>query len=447
MTNFKSSMKWHVNKAKKRKRTINQLIIEGKSLYLFSETNWLRLKVCEFCENPYFEYFILYLIAMNSLLMAIDAPILKDPYSTETINQLIFFISVAFVVESILKIFVLGFVSGKHAYLKDPFNGLDFAIVCISILNFILTRTAGNNKLGFLKAFRALRALRPLRLVSKNEGMKNVVNSLLSSIPALFNVFLISILFYFVFGIIGVQTLMGRFADCSDPAYNSKTDCLAAGQEWVQPKGNFNNIGNSMIVFFEISTLEDWVSYMYRAIYAGPVDQSQEEKGNLWIALVFVAFIFITSFFILNLFISVIVSKFSEQKMKMEGMANLNDEQKEWVRIQRYMVDAQVQVDCKRFEGFRGKVFDVVESPKFEYFISAMIILNTLLMCMDYHGASEYYENVLFWLNNVFLLIFTVEAVLKLTAYGPRYYFFVNWNKFDFSIVIISLVTINDSIA
>jgi hypothetical protein len=113
-------------------------------------------------------------------------------------------ISVAFVAECILKIFVLGFAIGKYAYLKDPFNILDFTIVCVSILNFILNRVRGAPNFQFMKAFRALRALRPLKLVSKNEGMKNVINSLLNSIPALFNVFLISILFYFVFGIIGV---------------------------------------------------------------------------------------------------------------------------------------------------------------------------------------------------------------------------------------------------
>lgn len=109
-----------------------------------------------------------------------------------------------FIVESVLKIFVLGFAIGKHAYLKDPFNVLDFTIVCISIINFVVNRIKGVPKLSFIKAFRTLRALRPLKLVSKNEGMKNVVNSLLNAIPSLFNVFLISLLFYFVFGIIGV---------------------------------------------------------------------------------------------------------------------------------------------------------------------------------------------------------------------------------------------------
>lgn len=61
------------------------MVVEGKSLYLFSEKNWLRIKVSRFCENPYFEYVILYLIALNSILMALDTPILEDKFSKNTI--------------------------------------------------------------------------------------------------------------------------------------------------------------------------------------------------------------------------------------------------------------------------------------------------------------------------------------------------------------------------
>lgn len=122
------------------------------------------------------------------------------------------------------------------------------------------------------------------------------------------------------------------------------------------------------------------------------------------------------------------MSKFSEQKMKMEGMSNLNEEQKEWVKIQRYMVEAEVQVECKRHEGFRGKVFDFVEHARFEYFISLVIVMNTVLMCIDYSDASKTYKKVLDQINNVFLYVFTIECILKLIAYGPRFYFFVKWN-------------------
>lgn len=125
------------------------------------------------------------------------------------------------------------------------------------------------------------------------------------------------------------------------------------------------------------------------------------------------------------------------------------------------MVDAEVQVRYDKFEqgetSFRARVQSIVDPigrpneppppPYFEYFISLIIILNTVLMCCEYTGASDHYNEVLNQLNNVCLYVFILEAVLKLIAYGPRFYFFVNWNRFDFIIVVISLVTINDRIA
>jgi len=35
---------------------------------------------------------------------------------------------------------------------------------------------------------------------------------------------------------------------------------------------------------------------------------------------------------------------------------------------------------------------------------------------------------------------------LKITAYGFMYYWHVNWNKFDFIIVVMSLVAVNESL-
>ena len=59
---------------------------------------------------------------------------------------------------------------------------------------------------------------------------------------------------------------------------------------------------------------------------------------------------------------------------------------------------------------------------------------------MEYYGAPADYLNVLVMFNYVFVGIFTVEAILKLLGLGPRYYFYIDWNKFDFAIVVISLL-------
>lgn len=166
-----------------------------------------------------------------------------------------------------LKIFVMGFAKGKYTYLKDNYNRLDFVIVVFSIISWILEGMDTGIDITYLKALRALRALRPLKLVSKNEGMKLVVNSILASIPNLINVFLISILFYFVFGVLGISMLMGKVSFCSiEPETMDKLPCLAAGAEWVTPQNNYNNVFSSMITFFEVSTLETWPDIMFAAI-------------------------------------------------------------------------------------------------------------------------------------------------------------------------------------
>lgn len=43
------------------------------------------------------------------------------------------------------------------------------------------------------------------------------------------------------------------------------------------------------------------------------------------------------------------------------------------------------------------------------------------------------------------MLIFTSEAVLKLIGLGPTYYFYEDWNKFDFSVVILSLISLMET--
>jgi len=162
-----------------------------------------RRWVADIIGDPYFESFIYHLIGLNSILLMIDEPVLENTYSKKSISFMQDIISLIFLLEALVKIFVMVFVIGKHTYLREPFNILDFVIVLLSIISYILDYVSKID-ISYIRAFRALRALRPLKLVSKNDGMKMIVNSLLSSIKQLVNVMLIAILFFFVFGIIGI---------------------------------------------------------------------------------------------------------------------------------------------------------------------------------------------------------------------------------------------------
>lgn len=123
----------------KNKSTAKEIVLEGKSCFIFSPENKIRLKVRSLVKHPYFENFIYYLIALNSLLLALDEPNLdKESYVKHTIDVMVTIISIAFIIEALLKIIAMGFVCGKHAYLRDSWNILDFIIVMTSIANWII---------------------------------------------------------------------------------------------------------------------------------------------------------------------------------------------------------------------------------------------------------------------------------------------------------------------
>ena len=106
-------------------------------------------------------------------------------------------------------------------------------------------------------------------------------------------------------------------------------------------------------------------------------------------ALLYIMFIFITCLFVMNLFISVIVSKFNEEKARSEGTAGLSEEQKEWVKIQRFLVECEpLTIPVEPTNACRKFFFKVSISNPFELFISVVILLNTVLLCMDYEGAA-----------------------------------------------------------
>jgi len=44
-----------------------------------------------------------------------------------------------------------------------------------------------------------------------------------------------------------------------------------------------------------------------------------------------------------------------------------------------------------------------------------------------------------------FLIFFACEGFMKILAYGFKYYWYINWNKFDFVVVFLSLIVIDES--
>ena len=63
-------------------------------------------------------------------------------------------------------------------------------------------------------------------------------------------------------------------------------------------------------------------------------------------------------------------------------------------------------------------------------------------MSMLYVGQPDWYSIALEYANLIFAGIFTIEAILKIVAFGPGAYFRSNWNLFDFFIVVATILGI-----
>ena len=179
---------------------------------MFGPENSFRNSLHAFANKWYFEGFILTIIFISTITMAIDNP-LNDPDGdlARVLNIVDIVITSLFICESLIKIIVYGLLfNGEESYLRVSWNIMDFLIIIFSLISIIFSSL----NIEFIKVIRMLRVLRPLRLISRNDGLKIAVISLINAIPSIINALVIAILFFILFAIFGTTYFKGRFYYC-----------------------------------------------------------------------------------------------------------------------------------------------------------------------------------------------------------------------------------------
>lgn len=163
-------------------------------------------------------------------------------------------------------------------------------------------------------------------MISRNEGLKLAVLSLINSIPEIINVLIIALLFFILFGIFGTNYFKGKFHYCHTDkiedlinisSLHSKWDCLNSGGEWLNSIVNFDNIFFSMMSLFVLMSTEGWADIMFKGVDATDIDLLPQENMNVGWFFFFMAFMVIGSMFTLNLFVSIVVNTYYGEKEKL----------------------------------------------------------------------------------------------------------------------------------
>ncbi|XP_070174402.1 sodium channel protein 1 brain-like isoform X2 [Littorina saxatilis] len=415
---------------------------------------WMKLRsaVMKLVDNDIFEYGILFLILAGSATLGIedyDYQLLPDTAPLKKITLMVnnVFASL-FLAEMVLRWLAFGLTR----YFTSVWTIIDFIVVMVSMTSIISKDYF--DELPSIRALVALRALRPLRVISRIQGMKIVVNSLMRAIPAILNVFMVSLVFWLIFCVMGVQFFAGTFYKCIDINTEEKIDvltkaeCLATNNSyWFNSHINFDNVGNGFLALFQVATFEGWMEIMQDAVDSVGEDFQPIFENSLYTYLYFVAFIICGSFFSLNLVIGVIIDNFNALKKKYEGSyldAFLTLNQRNYYNTLKKMSARKPQkiITPPKYR-FQKIFYELSVSDRFELILMTVVFLNMIVMGAEYYKyvIPCAWREVMFMLEIAFSTFFTLEALLKIVGLR-QHYFTVPWNVYDFTVAVFSFTNV-----
>ncbi|XP_052356644.1 voltage-dependent P/Q-type calcium channel subunit alpha-1A-like isoform X3 [Oncorhynchus keta] len=253
-----------------------------------------QYRMWEFVVSPPFEYTIMAMIALNTIVLMMKYDGASPAYEAVLANLNIVFTSL-FSMECVLKIIAFGVLN----YFKDAWNIFDCVTVLGSITDILVTEL-GNNfiNLSFLRLFRAARLIKLLR---QGETIRILLWTFVQSFKALPYVCLLIGMLFFIYAIIGMQ-LFGNIGMEEEEG------------SAINEHNNFRTFFQALMLLFRSATGEAWHDIMLSCLGGKLCDplagNTEPECGSQFAYLYFVSFIFFCSFLMLNLFVAVIMDNF-----------------------------------------------------------------------------------------------------------------------------------------
>nr|XP_027780466.1 voltage-dependent T-type calcium channel subunit alpha-1G isoform X25 [Marmota flaviventris] len=391
------------------------------SAYIFPPQSRFRLLCHRIITHKMFDHVVLVIIFLNCITIAMERPKI-DPHSAEriflTLSNYIF--TAVFLAEMTVKVVALGWCFGEQAYLRSSWNVLDGLLVLISVIDILVSMVSdsGTKILGMLRVLRLLRTLRPLRVISRAQGLKLVVETLMSSLKPIGNIVVICCAFFIIFGILGVQLFKGKFFVCQGEDtrnITNKSDCAEASYRWVRHKYNFDNLGQALMSLFVLASKDGWVDIMYDGLDAVGVDQQNFHKCR---------------------------QHQEEEEARRREEKRLRRLEKKRRSKEKQMAEAQCKPYYSDYSRFRLLVHHLCTSHYLDLFITGVIGLNVVTMAMEHYQQPQILDEALKICNYIFTVIFVLESVFKLVAFGFRRFFQDRWNQLDLAIVLLSIMGI-----
>nr|CAH8840092.1 unnamed protein product [Trichobilharzia regenti] len=460
-------------------QTQGKPVLPYSSMFIFAPTNAIR-RFCHFVVNlRYFDLFIMIVICASSIALAAEDPISEQSKRNTILEHFDYAFTGVFTIELILKVIDLGVVLHPGSYFRDTWNILDAIVVFFALVAFVVrsatslgrigTSTSAKN-LNTIKSLRVLRVLRPLKTINRVPKLKAVFDCVISSLKNVFNILIVYWLFQFIFAVIAVQLFQGKFFYCNDVSKVTREDCqgqfidfndrgvpYVQNRTWRTRDFNYDNVIHAILTLFTVTTGEGWPAVLRNSIDSTIADRGPTPDFRQEMAIFYVVFFIVFPFFFVNIFVALIIITFQNQGENELIELDLDKNQKRCID---FAINARplCRYMPKDKRSMKYRVWRLVVSTPFEYYIMVMIAINTLILMMKYHRqeqksyftasvdteqqAYHNYCNTLLYFNSAFTVMFSIECMLKIMAFGPKNYFRDRWNIFDFITVIGSITDV-----
>ncbi|KAJ8934780.1 hypothetical protein NQ318_005622, partial [Aromia moschata] len=364
-------------------------------------------------------------------------PVDEKSYRNKVLDKFDYAFTGVFAVEMFLKIIDLGIILHPGSYLREVWNIMDAVVVICALVSmgFDFAKRPAATNLSTIKSLRVLRVLRPLKTIKRVPKLKAVFDCLVNSLKNVINILIVYILFQFIFAVIAVQLFNGKFFYCTDASKFTEATCQGQyfvydedsdvpqveTRQWSLQKFHYDDVAMAMLTLFAVQTGEGWPQVLQNSMAATYEDRGPIQNFRIEMSIFYIVYFVVFPFFFVNIFVALIIITFQEQGEAELQSGEIDKNQKSCIDFTIQARPLERYMPNKR-NSFKYKIWRVVVSTPFEYFIMMLIVFNTLLLMMKYDKQGETYTNTLKYLNWGFTGMFTVECLLKIIAFGVRYH-------------------------
>ncbi|TSR16030.1 Voltage-dependent R-type calcium channel subunit alpha-1E [Bagarius yarrelli] len=409
------------------------------SMFIFKSRNPIR-RICHYIVTlRYFEMTILLVIVASSIALAAEDPVCTNSERNRVLRYFDYvFLLVCFTFEMIIKMIDQGLILHDGSYFRDLWNILDFIVVVGALIAFALTNNKGRD-IKTIKSLRVLRVLRPLKTIKRLPKLKAVFDCVVTSLKNVFNILIVYKLFMFIFAVIAVQLFKGKFFYCTDGSMGTQRECQGyyidygrdrkevKKREWKRHEFHYDNVMWALLTLFTVSTGEGWPQVLQHSVDVTEEDHGPSRGNRMEMSIFYVVYFVVFPFFFVNIFVALIIITFQEQGDKLMEECNLEKNERACID---FAISAKpfTRYMPQNRQTLQYRLWHFVVSPSFEYTVLVMIALNTVVLMMKYHSAPAAYDMVLKHLNTAFTVLFSLECILKIMAFG-----FMSVNTFNMS--------------